>query len=391
MKRIAIIGYGASSIITIYNLLKQAKNSEFCIDVFAKDDSCGVAYETNNDNHLLNVRAINISGVLDDNYDFVNYLINHGYKYNEHDFVPRKIYKEYLKNLRSRSFDFASNKNISLSLFYNNIEEISCQDSKFFIGDIKRGYDFVFLCISAKFIDNNFFNIDISKYIQKSEIHIKGAGLTAFDAIISLQDLNYMGTIFLHSRSKRIPQPHNQKINNFLNPIIDISDAQIPLSILFKKFVSRCRNSDNWQEKFDSIRPITNDIWNQFTLEKKKRFMRHLFRLYNIHRHRSPISIYNKIAHLLMYQKVVLTNEALKNLDFIDCTGFNFNYRDQLIESLIANNIVRKNELEMGIDSSKKNFFIIGALNSGSLLETTAINEIKCQVSYFLKNFFSKI
>lgn len=52
MKKIAIIGFGASSIISLYNLLKQAKSSEFSIDVFAKDDSCGYAYETNNCNHF---------------------------------------------------------------------------------------------------------------------------------------------------------------------------------------------------------------------------------------------------------------------------------------------------------------------------------------------------
>lgn len=33
----------------------------------------------------------------------------------------------------------------------------------------------------------------------------------------------------------------------------------------------------------------------------------------------------------------------------------------------MANNIVKKNDLEMGVDSSKENFFIIGALNSGTL------------------------
>lgn len=261
----------------------------------------------------MNVRAINISGVLDDDYDFLNYLKSNNYNLGEQDFVERRIFKEYLKDLRLRSFDIASYKNISLSLFYRNIEEISYQDNKFFIGDIKQGYDFVFLCISAKFRDNNFFNIDISKYILKPQIHIKGAGLTAFDAIISLQDLNYVGTIFLHSRSKRIPQPHNARISNSLNPIISISDAQLPLSKLFKKFVSGCRNSDNWQERFDSIRPITNDIWNQFTLEKKKRFMRHLFRIYNIHRHRSPLSVYNKIVNVLQNNRVVITNEIIKD------------------------------------------------------------------------------
>ncbi len=278
-------------------------------------------------------------------------------------------------------------KGVTVSIYRKKISEIAEKNNEFVID--KKSYQAAILAVVGAMSEKNLWKINLDDYLKDPEIHLLGAGLTAFDAIVSLVDKNYQGKIFLHSRTNKLPQIHSDKNTHNLQPILNPEDGYLPLSELFRKFTKLCKNSNNWRANFDSIRPITVQLWQNLSAQKKKQFMRHCFRLYNTHRHRCPPQQYKIIADLIAKNQVILTKEKIKSPKHIECLGFNFSLTNPLIDELLRNKIITKNELNLGVKSSFENFIIIGANNFGEMFETTAINELKGQSWQAMKKILS--
>jgi uncharacterized NAD(P)/FAD-binding protein YdhS len=101
MGKIAIIGSGASGTLLAVNLIKNAGDQPLEINLIEKKERFGrgVAYSTTTDYHLLNVPANKMGAFPDDLEHFFKWLTARNYNYFSNDFVPRKIYGEYLRDL----------------------------------------------------------------------------------------------------------------------------------------------------------------------------------------------------------------------------------------------------------------------------------------------------
>ncbi len=382
-KRLAIIGFGASGIISFYNLVKNHDEKHLLeIEIFDRNIgvSKGMAYATKNINHLLNVRAKNMSALESDKDHFVTWLAQNGYKYGAQDFVPRAIYNLYLDFIIAQSCAIADLKNIKYNFNHQDIFSIKKEKGYFVVKN--EAYNYCLLCVGAQMenVAQNFWQVDLGEFLQDREIHILGAGLTAFDAVISLVDAGYQSTIFLHSRSNHLPQENlAHTISGAIPAPLDLQDAALPLSKIFHKFVAACKNSPDWRATFDAFRPLTSQFWQKLDAAKKQRFLRHCFRLWNTHRHRCPSEQYRKIENLIATKKIILTKEKIVTQKFIDCRGFNFLTKSALLKNLVDNDIAKLDEIGLGVVSLSDNFKIIGANNFGSLFETTAIPELRQQ------------
>ena len=94
---IAIIGGGISGTLTILQLIKQSKKPISVLWFDTQNEFCkGYAYNTFDEHHLLNVRANNMSVFPDEASHFVDWLNKHHSQYSPKDFVPRKLYGEYV-------------------------------------------------------------------------------------------------------------------------------------------------------------------------------------------------------------------------------------------------------------------------------------------------------
>lgn len=379
---VVIIGFGASGLAVLYNLVKNYSKTdqEFFITIFDKAPffDRGIAYSTTNPNHLLNVPANRMGIVNEDRTDFSKWLKNNGFNYQDGDFVSRQIYGQYLENILEISKKLAAEKNIKINFIQKEITQFK-KCAEFFLID-EKAYKHCALAIGIELKNNpkNFWLDKIENYLNDPEIHILGSGLTAFDAITSLQDARYNGKIFVHSRRGMLAIAHNST-HQKSEPPIAIEDAKLPLSQLFRKFKIACKNSSNWQDVFNSIRPITQNLWQNLNLEKKQRFMRHCFRVWNVHRHRCPPIQYQKIKKLIDEKKLFFTKEKIKTNKVINCTGFDFNFQNQLLKNLATENLLKYDDLKMGVIALDKNLHLMGALNFGTLFETTAMPEITSQ------------
>ena len=99
MYTITIIGGGASGSLLLINMLKYYDDSDITIKWIEQSGEfgIGVAYSTDKDYHILNVPANSMGLYHDYANDFYEWLLKKGYAYSEHDYVPRKIYGDYIK------------------------------------------------------------------------------------------------------------------------------------------------------------------------------------------------------------------------------------------------------------------------------------------------------
>jgi hypothetical protein len=394
-QQVAIVGFGLSGLLTFFNLVKnyQSSNRKLKVTIFEKSHTApkGVAYSTKNPNHLLNVPAIGMGVVFEGREDFFEWLCAKGYNYQKTDFVPRQIFGIYLEEILDRALKIAEEKNISVEFRKKEISEI-CLEKK--VGE-KYGRDYfvidsdVFsacvLAVGSEFKNQKkvFWQNDLEKYLDEKEIHILGCGLTAIDAAISLRDLKYSGKIFLHSRRGKLSQPH--KISDFgkkTNSPLALEDADLPLSKIFHKFVSACRKEENWRVAFDSFRPLTQRFWVSLDAEKKRRFLRHCFRWWGIHRHRCPEVQFAAINQMIESGQLTISKGKTDLSKAIDCTGFGYGAESDLIKNLVKNRVAIFDQIHAGIISQNENFYVASSLNFGSLLEITAAPEIAPQARF---------
>ncbi len=382
-KHVAIVGFGLSGLLAFLNLVENyQKSDKLIIRIFERSRffAKGIAYSTKNINHLLNVVAEKMGVESNDRKHFYKWLVSKGYNYGEKDFVPRQIFGIYLQDVLESALKIAQEKNISYEFINKEINDIGIKNNHYLIDGNAYNYCILAVGVRLKNWRHNFWHVDLTKYLQQKEIHITGCGLTAIDAAISLRDLNYDGAIFIHSRSNRLPQIH--QINtalpqNVISPLT-LDDAHLPLSLIYQKFVKACKNSTNWQATFDSFRPLSQSFWQALDSKKKKCFLRHCFRLWNIHRHRCPQVQYEAIQQMVTANKLIFT-KGRAGESAIDCTGFDYGYKSELLKSLLKNHIVENDAIAAGIVSLKDNFFIMGGLNFGSTFEITAVPDIAPQ------------
>src|SRR6476661_7018165 len=100
MKKITIIGGGASGTLLATNLLREAKG-EVEINLVERRSRIGrgVAFGTTRESHLLNVPAGRMGAFPDEVDHFHKWLVEKGHAYDGHDFVPRMMFGEYLREV----------------------------------------------------------------------------------------------------------------------------------------------------------------------------------------------------------------------------------------------------------------------------------------------------
>ena len=118
MKRITIIGGGATGTLLAVNLIRHAGEQPLVINIVEKNErfGLGVAYSTVQDYHLLNVPAGKMGAFPDDVGHFHKWLDEKSYEFKPTDFVPRRIYGEYLKKLFWQAYEDRPS-NVTINLF----------------------------------------------------------------------------------------------------------------------------------------------------------------------------------------------------------------------------------------------------------------------------------
>jgi len=362
-KALAIIGGGASATLLLAQLARRGFAGE--IDVYDRAGAFarGVAYSTLHACHLLNVRAANMSALADEPDDFVRWAARHGY-------AAGQYLAEHLD---------AARQALHVSLLTQEASSVQTTDG--FVVNGKH-YNLVIQATGNCVPQRPLLEGRICGYYEHpwqpeipvacahGRVVLLGSGLSAIDMLMALDAHGHNGSIVALSRHAHFPAVH---ISTAAHPAF-IRELPPTARAALRRIRAEieCARMP-WQAVVDALRPFTNAIWEAWSLPERQRFMRHLFSVWNHHRHRMPEQVAQTVTRLeqsghltrrrgtirrILPGPVVVTDAGNLHADIvINCLGYRY---DGYL-----------------MPASHR----IGPPCFGALLETTAIPEIRMQAA----------
>jgi uncharacterized NAD(P)/FAD-binding protein YdhS len=446
MKKVVIIGGGFCGTICAINL---ARLSPVPLHISIIDKShlpCrGIAYATRNPQHLLNVAARNMSALADQPHHFVEWLRTRSEYLDESDetlrskFVPRQLYGDYLHNLfQWYAGALSSEKGQRLDYFKGEIDDIifgNKEASVILGGGRTLAADKVILAVgnqapaslplpgldveSWKYIGNPWLGWEEKLPSLDRDILLVGTGLTMADTFLTLQNLGWRGRILALSRNGLLPLSH---FKGFDYPdFVEEENLTVGLRRIFSVFKKHHRilQSDKLNPTIliDKLRPVTQRIWQSFSLREKKQFNRHFRTRWNVKRHRLAPEVHQQLSRAIAQGRLEIIKgrllECRESADqlsieaesgggkriikvgaLINCTGPEegfFPSKSLLFKNLISRGAVAPDQMNMGIQTTpdysvinregnrSETLFALGGILKGSLWETTAVPELRSQ------------
>jgi uncharacterized NAD(P)/FAD-binding protein YdhS len=435
---VAIVGGGASGTLAASVLTKRSDGAHVVIIEPREQLGRGVAYSTECPKHLLNVPAGKMSALPDLPDHFVRWLATHAEgPFRPASFVPRSIYGEYLNTIAAEAqaaapYRWRHVKALALeareeaggiriacsngdTIFANALVVASGNASPAawprVSSDAQR---------SLRFFNSAWDQGAIVPGSPDETVLLLGMGLTAVDAVFGLRFNGHRGAIYMVSRRGLLPHEHR---------VFDTPPSTCPEAHTVSELMDSVRTlvrdvqqpGGNWRAVIDNVRPRTNALWKALSVEEQRRFMRHALPFWNVHRHRIAPEAAKDMAELMAAGTVRML--AGRTLDItasasslsvpvkvrgsaeivtveagrvINCSGPQHDFRklsNPLIQSLLAQGLMVPNPLDIGVRVAESGAFIdaegtasnrlfaLGPARFGTLIETTAIPEIRVQAT----------
>jgi uncharacterized NAD(P)/FAD-binding protein YdhS len=254
---------------------------------------------------------------------------------------------------------------------------------------------------------------------SNATVLLLGSGLTAVDAFLALDAQKHQGSIYCLSRRGKLSHVHT--VYRVLpEPFVpkEIKSARYFLRTLRRRVEEAQRQGYDWRAVVDSLRPITNDLWEYFDSKEKSRVLRHLKTWWDIHRHRMAPQIGAKLETALALGRLRIVAGRLKRITpekekirvdislrsqaamtltvdrLINCTGSEEDYwrsSNPLVRYLLESRRIHCDPIGKGLSTDRHGalidsrgmpsdwLFTLGPPRVGGLFETTAVPELRIQ------------
>ena len=437
---VAIIGAGFSGTMAAIQLLARlSPDRGVLLCERAEQFGPGRAYATGNPDHLLNVRAANMSAFPDRPGHFTDWLAGlddgagPGIRVTPAGtFAARGLYGRYLAELLTGAVTGADA--LRLRLVNDAIVDIRQEDGRL---SLHSAGGRTFAAAGAVLAMGNLvtpaeppsrYRFDPWRSDAFAPLHahlpvmIVGTGLTMVDAVMTLRRRGFEGRIVALSRRGLVPAVHAPA-------------AALPLPALSAKertslsaLCARIRTEvgvavaagTDWRGVIDALRPVTDQLWLGFSDVERGRFLRHLRPFWDVHRHRSAPPAGAAIADEIAAGRLVVRagrvvaiedrpshasvtvrprgTDGRETLDvqcILDARGIGTvaGTRDPLLSRLIARGLVRPGPFGIGLDAAPDlslrrdagepdaRLWTLGPLLRGVFWECTAVPDIRNQAA----------
>jgi uncharacterized NAD(P)/FAD-binding protein YdhS len=439
MKRISIIGGGASGTLLAANLLRLADDQDVEINLVERRSrvGLGVAFGTTFDSHLLNVPAGRMGAYPDEVDHFHKWLAAKGHSYEANDFVPRRLFGEYLRQVFTDAAESAQ-PNVRLNLIDDEAVDLSVGDADAQVmlnsGEILPSHKVVlafgnFSPPSPSVADTSF--TTSSRYFAdpwgpalydaieaNDRVFIIGTGLSMVDVALHLNNAGHLGRISAISTRGLLPAVHKlgftyDRFPDELNGMKRITDV---LKTVRRHIAKAEVDGSDWRAVIDSLRPVTQQLWIDLPTPEKEYFKQHLSRYWNVARHRMPQQAASVLEAMRADGRLEILRGRLRNVEengtfniefdaagtshtrhadiLVNCIGSEANFTridSKFVKNLVARGHVRNDAVNLGIDalpdgnvvgktgSPSNVVWTLGTALKGILWESTAIPEIRSQ------------
>jgi uncharacterized NAD(P)/FAD-binding protein YdhS len=467
---VAIIGAGFCGAMVAVNLLRNAKGP---IDV-ALIERCGtfgkgLAYGTSDHAHLLNVPAAKMGAFPDDHEHFFRWASNHPDELQQYgldhvtpgSFLPRELYGRYvsslldeaentapngtgphpaqrgsLQRITAEAIDVAPQSNGRLKVRVRNAPDVVAQHVVLALGNFPPGdpklRDQRFHR-NDRYLENPWSTQTKMKLAEPADVLILGSGLTALDLILSLAAEKKSGAIHLLSRRGLFPMPHRpvESYPAFFDKHHLPKTALQACRLVRSQVKSAQAEGYDWRAVIDAIRPFSQQIWQHWSKEERRRFLTHLKPFWEPHRHRAAPEALNLKSQLeqsgrlrcyrgrvlgiapgdkhlfVNFRDSVARKEKQLHVAYVvNCTGPECNYhklKDPLVIQLFSRGIIIPDPLFLGLDvglggtilnlqgERVDHLYTLGSPQKGILFETTAVPELRLQAAELARRILNQL
>jgi uncharacterized NAD(P)/FAD-binding protein YdhS len=248
---------------------------------------------------------------------------------------------------------------------------------------------------------------------EAADVLLVGTGLTMADVAVTLATDGRV--VHAVSRHGMVPQAHLEQPGRAVPcPVLTGRHGLPALRRAVLRHLSEYRRRDgDWRAALDCLRPLTNTVWQQLPASDQARFLREDLRLWNVHRHRmapaTGAALHRALEAGMLEVAAGQVVEAAAVPDglrvrlsdgrvlrvgaVVNCTGSATGPGagdDPLVRELLRSGAARGDALGIGLDTmpdgrllaarvQRAPLWTLGSLRWGSLLESTAVPEIREQ------------
>ncbi len=432
MRDVAIIGAGFCGTMLAVNLARKA-NGKTSIALIERGaaPARGVAYGTTDPQHLLNVRAGNMSAFADDPGHFLRWLEEtHPDSFVPDSFVPRATYGDYLADILQRAKgEFASLEVISADIVdlmpvdgayqLHGAQGVAAEARQVVLalGNFPPGSG------NPEQAVNPYARGVLDRLAEPGDVFLIGSGLTSLDLLVTAARVKTEGRVHVLSRSGMFPQVHAIPFPYpaFLDAANLPRTALTLLRVIRSEVRRAARQGVAWQSVLDSLRPLNQKPWQGLPLSEKLRFLRRLRGFWDTHRHRCApeiMSAYQRLAaagRLTPHRGAFVSlretpdgmavtwkppgGDLLETTDVrcaVDCTGPQSDLRrvtDLLVQRLLERDLIVPDTLRLGIETAADGavmnssgatvagLFTLGTWRKAALYESVAVPELRVQAA----------
>ncbi len=451
---VAVVGGGFSGSMVAANLLRHSRSQGGALEVHLIDRRGivgeGVAYGTREAAHRLNVPASGMAAWPDLPGDFLDWATRRDPQVRPYDFLPRRDYGDYVRQTLETAARGASASR--LHVHADEARRVVRDPSGRWMVHAGRGAsiacDAVVLATGHRtprdpfegcwqgprhrFVEDPWQPFAVADITPEQPVVVIGSGLTAVDVVLSLAGPGApprTAPIWVLSRSGLLPRPHASA------PVTPIdmsavvqswerSEASPGIRALLHQVRKVARSAPDWRSAVDGLRPHTQRVWNRLDLAQRRRFIRHVRSVWEVHRHRTAPQVAGHLAELesagifkLMHARlqgavaegdrvsvqslVRAAGQAARSVTLeaawvVNCSGpspSSAPTADPAIASLSAAGLVRSDALGLGLETDAaghavdqagrtvERLMVVGTLRKAQLWESTAVPELRVQAA----------
>jgi uncharacterized NAD(P)/FAD-binding protein YdhS len=443
---ITIVGGGAAGVLTALHLLREP-TTDLQVTLIEKGPRLGegIAYATCRPEHLLNVVASRMSAIEAEPDHLVRWLAHRGASLGTASladgFAARRLYADYLRDtlhvagpdrltVRHDTVIALQDQGTTLHLDLVSGGSVSSDVVVLALGNWARS---TLHTLAPELPPDRLFlgwDHDATAAVGPDEaVCIVGTGLSMVDAVLTLAAQGHREPIHVVSRHGLLPLPH-APLGKVALDVADLvpRSLRVRMRTLRAQAIEAQRAGHPWQWVLDTVRPHIVHLWQTLGVDDQRRFLRHVARYWDVHRHRIPAPVAAQLQAMREAEqlhdhrarpvaiavhgtrlRVVLdqhgAHEDLIADRVIDCTGMQPNLRrvsDPLVCSLLAIGRIRPGAHGIGLDTDATGavvaadgepdprLYAIGSVRRGQLWESIAVPELRQQAAALARTIITR-
>jgi uncharacterized NAD(P)/FAD-binding protein YdhS len=439
--QVVIIGAGVSGRLLAINLL-QAPSAPVDVRLLDRRDErdVGPAYSGGEDFLLLNVPAARMGVFSEDQEHFLRWTRRRGIAAEPGDFLPRTLYRDYLLEVVAEAVEArATGKTFAqVRSDVTNIEVGGGRATVHRRDQAPLAADRVVLALgnfpprhppvsdpsvlkSNRYAPNPWEPGVLDAIGPQDPLVLIGTGQTTVDLAVALDRRGHRGRVVAISRRGLLPLPH-RAFTPYEPFFAEVEGCRgiLDLVKVVRKHLARAHSIGiDERAVIDALRPITQSLWYRLAPDEKRRFIRHVFRYWEIIRSRIPPESDALVARMRAAGTLeVVAGRVLDLVDtgtavevhyahrgratraiekaalVINCMGPESDWRrvdDPLVKNLLAGGLIRPGPADLGVDAlpdgaiigcdgaASDLLFTLGSTMKGVLWEVLAVPEIRVQ------------